>query len=96
MSRGTQVPSTPLFGFGYGAFTLCCQASQPVPLPTHGSLVKVLQPRMLESTRFGLFPFRSPLLWESLLISLPPGTEMFHFPGFASKSLCIQLKDDRI
>ena len=33
--------------------------------------------------RFGLFRFRSPLLSESRLISLPPGTEMFHFPGFA-------------
>ena len=33
---------------------------------------------------FGLFRFRSPLLSESLLFSLPPGTEMVHFPGFAS------------
>jgi hypothetical protein len=33
--------------------------------------------------RFGLFPFRSPLLRESHSISFPPGTEMFHFPGFA-------------
>ena len=32
---------------------------------------------------FGLFPFRSPLLWESLLLSFPEGTEMFHFPPFA-------------
>ena len=31
----------------------------------------------------GLFPVRSPLLGESRLISLPPGTEMFHFPGLA-------------
>ncbi len=31
-----------------------------------------------------LFPVRSPLLGESRLISFPPGTEMFHFPGFAS------------
>ena len=31
---------------------------------------------------FGLFRFRSPLLTESLLISFPPGTEMFQFPGF--------------
>ena len=23
---------------------------------------------------FGLFPFRSPLLWESIFLSLPPGT----------------------
>ena len=29
-------------------------------------------------------PFRSPLLRTSRLISLPPGTEMFQFPGFAS------------
>ncbi len=35
--------------------------------------------------RFGLVPFRSPLLRESLLFSLPPGTEMFQFPGFASR-----------
>ena len=31
-----------------------------------------------------LLPFRSPLLRESRLISFPPGTEMFQFPGFAS------------
>ena len=35
------------------------------------------------SAGFGLIPVRSPLLGESLLISSPPGTEMFHFPGFA-------------
>lgn len=33
----------------------------------------------------GLFRFRSPLLAESLLMSFPPGTEMFQFPGFASR-----------
>ena len=33
--------------------------------------------------RFGLFPFRSPLLRESLSISFPLGTEMFHFPRLA-------------
>ena len=32
----------------------------------------------------GLVRFRSPLLTESLLMSFPPGTEMFQFPGFAS------------
>ena len=46
--------------------------------------VKALQPRMVETTRFGLIPFRSPLLRESRLISSPSGTEMFHFPEFAS------------
>jgi hypothetical protein len=34
----------------------------------------------------GLFRVRSPLLAESLLMSVPPGTEMFQFPGFASAS----------
>ncbi len=33
---------------------------------------------------FGLIRVRSPLLTESLLFSLPPGTGMFRFPGFAS------------
>ena len=33
---------------------------------------------------FGLLRVRSPLLTESRLISFPPGTEMFQFPGFAS------------
>ena len=35
---------------------------------------------------FGLFPFRSPLLRESIFLSLPPGTKMFQFPG--STSIC--------
>ena len=35
---------------------------------------------------FGLIPVRSPLLGESLLFSLPPGTKMFQFPGLASVS----------
>jgi hypothetical protein len=34
-----------------------------------------------------LFRFRSPLLSESRLISVPPGTEMFQFSGFASPGL---------
>jgi hypothetical protein len=40
--------------------------------------------------RFGLFPFRSPLLRESRLLSLPAGTEMFHFPALPPAALCIQ------
>ncbi len=38
----------------------------------------------------GLVRVRSPLLTESRLMSFPPGTEMFQFPGFASPDLCIQ------
>ena len=33
-----------------------------------------------------LIRVRSPLLTESRLISFPPGTKMFQFPGFASYS----------
>ena len=78
------------FGFGYGAFTLFGPAFQAVLLPTRRSILNALQPRNDESLRFRLFPFRSPLLRESRLISFPAGTEMFHFPAFASAALCIQ------
>ncbi len=40
------------------------------------------QPRW-QAIGLSYIPFRSPLLWESRLISFPSGTEMFHFPEFA-------------
>ena len=55
----------------YGAFTVSGRPSQTFPL-TSGFITSrvnpahVLQPRMNCSMRFGLFPLRSPLLWESL------------------------------
>ncbi len=39
---------------------------------------------------FSLIRFRSPLLTESQLFSLPMGTEMFHFPTFPPHRLYIQ------
>ena len=42
--------------------------------------------------RFSLIRFRSPLLSESLLFSLPMGTEMFHFPTFPPHALYIQAR----
>ena len=44
----------------------------------------------LPPARFRLFPFRSPLLRESLLFSSPRGTEMFQFPWFPLPALCVQ------
>jgi hypothetical protein len=41
---------------------------------------------------FGLFRFRSPLLTESRLLSLPAGNEMFHFPAFPPLALCVQAR----
>ena len=45
--------------------------------------------------RFSLIRFRSPLLSESLLFSLPVGTEMFHFPTFPPHTLCVQVRVTR-
>ena len=39
---------------------------------------------------FGLFPFRSPLLGESMFLSFPRGTEMFQFPRCRFPCLWIQ------
>ena len=55
--------------FVYATVTLFGRPFQTVPL----------KPPYLT----GLFRGRSPLLAESRLISFPPGTEMFQFPGFA-------------
>ena len=58
------------------------------PIPERSTRVvvcamPVLQPQPDESGWFGLFRVRSPLLTESRLLSFPPGSEMFQFPGFA-------------
>ena len=58
--------------FVYGAFTLYGLTSQTVPL-TNRFTFAVLNPSM-HARWFGLFPFRSPLLWESMFLSLPPAT----------------------
>ena len=42
------------------------------------------------ASRFGLVRVRSPLLAESRLISVPRGTEMFHFPRYGLSDLWIQ------
>ena len=92
MPRGTQVPPVS-FSVSDTRLSLApARLSSRLLLPTPESRPAALQPHMVETTWFGLFPFRSPLLWESRLISLPPGTEMFHFPGLASLSLYIQLR----
>ena len=79
------------FDFAYRSVTFYGAVFQALPLSNDESRMEALQPRPAEADWFGLIPFRSPLLWESRLIYFPPGTEMFHFPGFASPSLCIQL-----
>jgi hypothetical protein len=87
--------------FVYGALTRCGatfqnasttqQICNSVTLPTKG-LSGPTTPcwqrrRAITPTRFGLFPFRSPLLRESLLLSSPWGTQMFQFPQFPLPAL---------
>ncbi len=59
-------------GFPYGAVTRYGPPFQTLPVP--------------KSTAAGLVRFRSPLLAESRLMSVPPATEMFQFAGFASRT----------
>ena len=40
----------------------------------------------VHARRFGLVRVRSPLLTESLLFSVPAGTEMVHFPALSSST----------
>ena len=104
VSRGTRErgPGSPL-PFGYGAFTLFGPPFQdgspregignfptgPQPGPATSHNPPRATPAGLAPAGFGLFPFRSPLLRESRLISFPPGTEMFQFPGFPPHRLWI-------
>src|SRR5690606_6726931 len=60
-------------------------------LPTLGPTTPHTQPLPgITCARFSLLRFRSPLLTESRLFSLPTGTEMFHFPAFPPHALYIQ------
>ena len=45
---------------------------------------------------FGLFRFRSPLLTESLSLSFPPLTEMFHFSGCRELFPMCSGRDDQV
>ncbi len=105
VSRGTwdHSPRSPAH-FAYGAFTLSGPASQLVRLcagfftPRRVGSHARLCPSTPTGQRlpafapsgFGLFPFRSPLLRESRLISSPRATEMFHFARFPSMPYLIQ------
>ena len=104
MSRGTwECCKGVTEPFAYGAFTLyggsfqrpsarlvicnsstCLQPGQTTSHDTDEARLAGLTPG-----RFGLFRFRSPLLTESRLLSLPEGTEMVHFPSLTSTELCI-------
>ena len=74
MSRGTQVPSVPLSILVTGLSPSMARFSNLLTYLIVDHVMTVLQPRITEAMRFGLFPVRSPLLGKSLLFSLPEGT----------------------
>ena len=90
--------------FAYGAITLCggtfqnpsatqqlCNSVERlVTLPLGPTTPYRQRHQALAPARFRLFPFRSPLLRESLLLSFPQGTEMFQFPWSPLPALCVQ------
>ena len=92
--------------FGYGAVTVCggpfawpspnaalCHSLPGRQTQLDDPTTPIAQ-RLPAITRdgFRLFRFRSPLLAESRLFSLPVGNEMFHFPTFPPLTLCVQVR----
>jgi hypothetical protein len=65
----------------YGTFTLCGGPFQTLLLGIQNPKCGPTTPEYYP--RFRLFRVRSPLLTESRFLSLPPGNEMFQFPGLA-------------
>ena len=105
MSRGTwEIDWKASTVFAYRTITFCGRTFQfirlafrfvtprsrrdgTMPIP---ATPDVQRSRAVTYVRFRLFPFRSPLLGESQLLSFPGGTEMVHFPPFASRLLWIR------
>ena len=87
--------------FAYRAITFYSQPFQVVRLNNKFvTLLPVLTParpdpatpeqqrvKAITLFRFGLFPFRSPLLRESLVLSFPWGTKMVQFPQLSPHTL---------
>ena len=81
VSRRTPDTACTRLSFAYGTVTRYGLSFNTVRLPKLRILLRSL-PRPYFYRRFGLLRFRSPLLSESFLLSFPPGTKMFQFPGF--------------
>ena len=92
--------------FAYGAFTLYGAGFHQLPLtqrfvtlrPHCGTIMQSpttpewKRPQAIAPLRFRLIPFRSPLLRESIFLSLPPATKMFQFAGLPPLALCVQAR----
>ena len=95
VSRDTQVPVTSRRAVAYGAVTLYGRSFQIVRLACwlvtrwfYTQTGPTTPP--CKHDGLGYVRVRSPLLAESLLFSVPVGTEMVHFPTLPSTGLWIQ------
>ena len=93
-------------GFAYGTFALCGRPFQAFLLPrsfvtppppcrtvkSSPTTPTRLELHLITPGRFGLFPFRSPLLRESRFLSFRLGTKMFQFPSLSPHALCVQAR----
>ena len=96
MARPTQGTLQRQSAFAYGPVTLYGRPFQ-IFLLTNCLITPVEGPTTprWKPLRFGLFPFRSPLLRKSIFLSFPAGTEMFQFSAFATRDLWIQSRSVR-
>ena len=79
--------------FTYGGITLFAKLFQVTSAVLPDSVIVTAKPHISLRIRFRLFPFRSPLLGKSLLISLPRGTKMLQFPRFDLLAECTNVQD---
>ena len=80
VSRPTWDPCSGRGGFAHGAVTLCGATFQTLALAPSASCAGPATPGGWPPG-LGLVRVRSPLLAESIFLSFPPATEMFHFAG---------------
>ena len=87
MSRATQGTDRVRHASRKGLSPSMAGLSRPFRSLVFVPCLRPTTPRRPEPPGFGLCRVRSPLLAVSLLFSLPPGTKMFQFPGFAPAQL---------
>ena len=88
MSRLTQDSALPHPLARTGLSPSAAAISNAFRFASSGNPCGPITPPLPKQRRFGLLPFRSPLLGESRLFSSPAGTKMFQFPAFACLAAC--------
>ena len=88
--RPTQVPASSALARPYGGVTLCAGVFQTPSGSLARPMPPVLRPRRARKRAgLGSSPFARRYWGNRCFLSLPPGTEMFQFPGFAPGSLLV-------